>query len=102
MENRCLELIDPSIYMTEEVARCIHIALLCVQKAAADRPSMPSVVLMLSNKNQKLPFPKEPAFYMIRSVVPSDSSPYILDSMSSGRGQSECESIISSAYYSGR
>lgn len=43
------------------VVRCIHIGLLCVQDHAADRPSMPSVVLMLSSE-MDLPQPKQPTF----------------------------------------
>ena len=45
-----------------EVLRSIHVGLLCVQHCADDRPSMSSVVLMLSS-DAALPQPKEPGFF---------------------------------------
>ena len=44
--------------------RCIHIGLLCVQEDLNDRPTMASVVLMLSSATLTLPVPSEPAFFM--------------------------------------
>ena len=46
-----------------EMLRCIHIGLLCVQENAADRPTMASVVLMLSSFSMTLNIPSVPAFY---------------------------------------
>ncbi|XP_048334352.2 G-type lectin S-receptor-like serine/threonine-protein kinase At4g27290 isoform X2 [Ziziphus jujuba] len=46
-----------------EVLRCIHISLLCVQQRPVDRPSMPSVVLMLSGEGA-LPEPKPPGYFI--------------------------------------
>ncbi|MQL84469.1 hypothetical protein Taro_016954 [Colocasia esculenta] len=46
------DIVDPSLggqYPGDEVRRCIHIGLLCVQEAPEDRPTMTSVVLMLSS-----------------------------------------------------
>ena len=54
-----------------EVIRCIHIGLLCVQEDPEDRPSMASVVLMLSSYSVTLPLPQQPAFF-IQSGGPSD------------------------------
>lgn len=76
MNDRCLELIDPSISMSVEVAKCILIALLCEQEVAAERPSMPSVVLMLSSENPSLPTPKEPAFSTNNTTGQSGSDYY--------------------------
>ncbi|KAJ0897085.1 putative non-specific serine/threonine protein kinase [Helianthus annuus] len=45
-----------------EVLRSIHVALLCVQNHAKDRPTMLTVVLMLVSESV-LPQPKQPAFY---------------------------------------
>ena len=59
-----LELLDPRLrdsYTANEVARCIHIGLLCVQEDPADRPTMTTVVLMLSSFAVSLPLPKQPA-----------------------------------------
>ncbi|XP_059656528.1 cysteine-rich receptor-like protein kinase 44 isoform X2 [Cornus florida] len=47
-----------------EIMRCIHIGLLCVQENEADRPTMASVVLMLSSFSLTLSVPSEPAFFM--------------------------------------
>ncbi|XP_041023447.1 cysteine-rich receptor-like protein kinase 10 [Juglans microcarpa x Juglans regia] len=62
-----LKLLDPTMgdsYSKEEVIRCIHIALLCVQKDPADRPTMASVVLMLNSYSVTLPSPQQPAFFL--------------------------------------
>ncbi|KAJ0764215.1 putative non-specific serine/threonine protein kinase [Helianthus annuus] len=45
-----------------EVIRSIHVALLCVQHHAKDRPTMLSVLLMLVS-DSALPTPKQPAFF---------------------------------------
>ncbi|XP_043687387.1 cysteine-rich receptor-like protein kinase 10 [Telopea speciosissima] len=62
-----LELIDPILRencSTSEVMRCIHIGLLCVQENVADRPTMASIVLMLSSYPITPPSPSQPAFFV--------------------------------------
>ncbi|XP_022933188.1 cysteine-rich receptor-like protein kinase 10 [Cucurbita moschata] len=62
-----LEILDPVLrnsYSRNEVLRCIHIALLCVQEDSSQRPSMASIVLMLNSNSVTLPLPEEPAFFM--------------------------------------
>ena len=49
--------------MTTEIIRYIHIGLLCVQENVVDRPTMASVVLMLSGYSITLPTPSKPAFF---------------------------------------
>ena len=49
--------------MTTEIIRYIHIGLLCVQENVADRPTMASVVLMLSSYSITLPTPSKPAWF---------------------------------------
>ena len=62
------ELIDPSIRASgstsasREALRCIHIALLCVQDHAGDRPDIPYVVLALGSDSAVLPMPRPPTF----------------------------------------
>ncbi|KAH6801747.1 S-locus lectin protein kinase family protein [Perilla frutescens var. frutescens] len=46
----------------EEVMRCMHIGLLCVQELPKDRPSVSAVLSMLSSEIIELPEPKKPAF----------------------------------------
>ncbi|XP_028767776.1 cysteine-rich receptor-like protein kinase 10 [Neltuma alba] len=61
-----LDLLDPTIsesYARNEVLRCIHIGLLCVQEDPADRPSMASIILMLDSYSLILPTPSQPAFF---------------------------------------
>ncbi|KAI8525289.1 hypothetical protein RHMOL_Rhmol13G0219200 [Rhododendron molle] len=45
-----------------EILRCIHIGLLCVQEFAIERPTMSTVLSMLSSEIANLPKPKQPAF----------------------------------------
>jgi hypothetical protein len=62
-----LELLDQSLgdsYSRDEVLRCIHIGLLCVQEDPAMRPTMASILLTLNNGSVTLPSPKEPAFFL--------------------------------------
>ena len=49
---------------TNEIMRCIHIGLLCVQENDEDRPTMASIVLMLNSYSLSLPLPSKPAFFM--------------------------------------
>ncbi|XP_017243110.2 G-type lectin S-receptor-like serine/threonine-protein kinase At4g27290 isoform X2 [Daucus carota subsp. sativus] len=56
-----------------EVFRAIQIGLLCVQQCPADRPTMATVVLMLTSE-LPLPQPKQPGFFIERNVHEGDSS----------------------------
>ncbi|XP_052203614.1 cysteine-rich receptor-like protein kinase 10 [Diospyros lotus] len=61
-----LKLVDPILegsYSVNEVLRCIHIALLCVQEDPQARPSMATVILMLNSYSIGLPVPEKPAFF---------------------------------------
>ncbi|KAF9589076.1 hypothetical protein IFM89_018807 [Coptis chinensis] len=67
VEGSVLELIEPTLrerYSRNEVMRCIHIGLLCVQEDIASRPTMASVVLMLNSYSIALPLPTTPAFFV--------------------------------------
>ncbi|GAY51192.1 hypothetical protein CUMW_132390, partial [Citrus unshiu] len=60
-------LMDPTLDEScspDEVIRCIHVGLLCVQDRAADRPTMSDVGSMLTNDTMALSKPKQPAFYI--------------------------------------
>ncbi|KAJ0076115.1 hypothetical protein Patl1_33898 [Pistacia atlantica] len=66
-EGKGYELRDPTIDEScspDEVLRCLHVGLLCVQNQAIDRPTMPEVVSMLTNEAILLPAPKQPAFFI--------------------------------------
>lgn len=66
-ENEAMEFMDPCLrdgrYSISEVKRCIHMGLLCVQEEIEARPTMSTVVLLLSSESVNLPVPKNPAFY---------------------------------------
>ncbi|KAG6641578.1 hypothetical protein CIPAW_09G083800 [Carya illinoinensis] len=62
-----MELLDPVLgdsYSRDEVMRCIHIGLLCVQEDPADRPSMALIVLTLDSHSVTLQAPQQPAFFL--------------------------------------
>ncbi|KAF2285902.1 hypothetical protein GH714_008840 [Hevea brasiliensis] len=75
-QGRNLDLIDKLIvesYNLTEVLRSIHVGLLCVQRCPEVRPSMSSVVMMLSGEGA-LPEPKEPGFFTERKLIEGGSS----------------------------
>ncbi|KAH0756954.1 hypothetical protein KY290_020447 [Solanum tuberosum] len=53
-------ILNPSSEM--EIRKCIQIGLLCVQEFAEDRPSISSVLAMLTSETTSLPAPSQPAF----------------------------------------
>ncbi|KAL9463409.1 hypothetical protein AB3S75_001256 [Citrus x aurantiifolia] len=79
-EGKALELMDPTLDEScspDEVMRCIHVGLLCVQDRAADRPTMSDVVSMLSNDTMALPKPKQPAFFI--NISPDYEEPEVTE-----------------------
>lgn len=46
----------------QEMLRCIHVGLLCVQEDPYLRPTMASVVVMLNSRSITLPAPAAPAY----------------------------------------
>ncbi|CAO2842650.1 unnamed protein product [Amaranthus hypochondriacus] len=63
-ENTVVNIIDSTLSTERrtEMIRCIHMGLLCVQESVEDRPTMSSVVLMLSSHSLTLPIPFHPPF----------------------------------------
>ncbi|XVF87656.1 hypothetical protein PTKIN_Ptkin18bG0137800 [Pterospermum kingtungense] len=74
-----MKVIDPLLVhscVANEVLKCIHIGLLCVEEDPADRPTMSSVILMLGSETITLPLPAKPAFSVGRVVAkPTQSTP---------------------------
>ena len=66
-EGKALELIDSRLVESDdyldEVLRCFHVGLLCVQQRPADRPNISSAILMLGGESA-LPQPKPPGYFM--------------------------------------
>ncbi|XP_019159616.1 PREDICTED: G-type lectin S-receptor-like serine/threonine-protein kinase At4g27290 [Ipomoea nil] len=64
-EGNIMDLVDDSLLKCckeSEVLKCINVGLLCVEEDPNVRPSMPSVLLMLSDESTVLPKPNQPAF----------------------------------------
>lgn len=63
-EGTLQSIVDPNLReaSTAEILRCIHISLLCVQENELLRPTMGSIVLMLTSESATLPTPSETAF----------------------------------------
>ncbi|XP_028127297.1 G-type lectin S-receptor-like serine/threonine-protein kinase RKS1 isoform X2 [Camellia sinensis] len=71
-EEKALDIVDSSLAescSSQEVLRCIHIGLLCVQEFTIDRPTMSDIAFMLCNETT-LPLPKQPAFIFNRPGGP--------------------------------
>ncbi|XP_024964641.1 G-type lectin S-receptor-like serine/threonine-protein kinase At4g27290 [Cynara cardunculus var. scolymus] len=65
-EGNILELVEASLIesnCTFEMLRSIHVGLLCVQNNPDDRPTMSTVIMMMSSDGP-LPEPKQPGFYI--------------------------------------
>nr|XP_043620389.1 cysteine-rich receptor-like protein kinase 29 [Erigeron canadensis] len=71
-DGKASSLVDPTLCTSSlrDMLRCIHIGLLCVQEELNKRPTMASVILMLSSFSLTLPVPSEPAFFMHTSTNP--------------------------------
>uniref|UniRef100_A0A6N2K9Z5 non-specific serine/threonine protein kinase n=1 Tax=Salix viminalis TaxID=40686 RepID=A0A6N2K9Z5_SALVM len=70
------ELVDPILREScskDQVLRCIHVGLLCVEDNAMDRPNMSDVIALLTCEAQLI-LPKKPAFSSARSIVEETSS----------------------------
>ncbi|CAO2823748.1 unnamed protein product [Amaranthus hypochondriacus] len=76
-EKSIASLIDPSISSRdkqEEIERCIHVGLLCVQGFAKDRPNALVVLSMLVKDIVNLPEPKPPGFTQRQTFADTCSS----------------------------
>lgn len=74
-EDKAMDLVDPSIRDTcspNEVLKCIHIGMLCVQDSAVHRPTMAAVVLLLESGTPTLPMPTKPTYTFLRSAIEED------------------------------
>ncbi|KAI9071632.1 hypothetical protein K1719_046401 [Acacia pycnantha] len=65
-EGTPFNLVDPILNngSRNEIIRCVHIGLLCVQEKVADRPTMAQVVLMLNSYSSSLPLPSKPLLFI--------------------------------------
>nr|XP_009417400.1 PREDICTED: putative receptor-like protein kinase At4g00960 [Musa acuminata subsp. malaccensis] len=69
-KGKALQIVDQNLcgrFQREEALRCIRTTLLCVQENPSKRPTMASVVLMLSSSSMTTPSPSAPGFLIERS-----------------------------------
>ncbi|KAJ9558206.1 hypothetical protein OSB04_012820 [Centaurea solstitialis] len=79
-QGDALELMDPMIRsacVVQQFLRTIHVALLCVQESASDRPTTLDMISMLLNDTMLLPTPSKPAFVLRREETRSTSEEII-------------------------
>ncbi|MFS7928052.1 putative protein kinase RLK-Pelle-DLSV family [Helianthus anomalus] len=65
-QGDALQMQDPTLIgncVVHQLQRIVHVAFLCLQENAVDRPEMSEVISMLTNDPMLLPVPKEPAFF---------------------------------------
>lgn len=77
ISNKIIDLIDSVLVeasFNHSLLRYVHMALLCVQERAEDRPTMSDVVSMLTNEASSLLPPKQPAFCNLRNMESSTST----------------------------
>jgi hypothetical protein len=74
-------------FQKNEVIRCIHIGLLCVQEDPASRPTMATVVLMLDSHSVSLQLPQQPAFLFRRRAKRN------MKTTEAGHGDSSTQSV---------
>ncbi|XVE87897.1 hypothetical protein DITRI_Ditri19aG0025500 [Diplodiscus trichospermus] len=74
-EGKTMDLVDPSIRNScspNQVLKCIHIGMLCVQDSAMYRPTMAAVMLHLESENPTLPMPKQPTYTSLRGYIDAE------------------------------
>ena len=54
-----------------EVLKCVHLSLLCVQENPADRPTMLDVLVMLHGQSSSFATPSKPAFTFVHGETSS-------------------------------
>ncbi|CAK8535448.1 unnamed protein product [Lathyrus sativus] len=82
-DGEYLRLMDPSLtdsFVPDEVKRCIHVGLLCVEQYANDRPTMSDVISMLTNNYEPVILPTRPAFYVRREILEDETTSKVMDS----------------------
>ncbi|KAF6171474.1 hypothetical protein GIB67_017998 [Kingdonia uniflora] len=88
-DERVEEIVHPDLsepcFLTE-ILRCVQVGLLCVQDFSDDRPTMSSVISMLTSETATLPTPKKPVFSQTKiSSDPDSSQNKLTASLSQGR-----------------
>nr|KYP64257.1 Cysteine-rich receptor-like protein kinase 29 [Cajanus cajan] len=98
-EGTITNIIDPSLInnLQNEMIRCIHIGLLCVQENLSNRPTMANIALMLNSCSITLPVPSKPAFFMDSAATSLPNMSWGVNSGTTISSQSTTKSIQESA-----
>ncbi|WVY96350.1 hypothetical protein V8G54_028501 [Vigna mungo] len=97
------QILDPKLrgsYSRNEVQRCIHVALLCVQENPVERPSMATITLALNAYSVTLGLPRQPASF-VRGRVTTERLRHQHDSDQSNSSSipySAADSLITEVY----
>ncbi|CAA2998085.1 G-type lectin S-receptor-like serine threonine-kinase At1g11330 [Olea europaea subsp. europaea] len=71
--DAAIEVMDPMLTSScsrrDQLKRCIHVGLLCLENRAIDRRTIEDVISMLKNDMMLLPMPNYPAFVTINSTI---------------------------------
>ncbi|WJX21111.1 non-specific serine/threonine protein kinase [Trifolium repens] len=100
-EGKAINIIDPSLsnISKDEIMRCIHIGLLCIQENVVDRPTMASVALMLNSNTLTLSIPSKPAYFMGNGSRRLQDMQQQVDNVSAARSDESVNQIsITDAY----
>jgi hypothetical protein len=65
-DGKARDFVDAAVtgsYSLDEVSKCIHVGLLCVQDSSSSRPLMSSVVSMLDSEAMPRTTPKQPMYF---------------------------------------
>uniref|UniRef100_A0A7N0UJ32 Receptor-like serine/threonine-protein kinase n=1 Tax=Kalanchoe fedtschenkoi TaxID=63787 RepID=A0A7N0UJ32_KALFE len=77
-EGSIEQLVDPALSSSsttpEDIIRCVHVGLLCVQDSAHERPGVSTILSMLSSEIVDLPPPKQPAFVELQVPTPDPNN----------------------------
>ncbi|KAK2644349.1 hypothetical protein Ddye_019544, partial [Dipteronia dyeriana] len=102
-EGTTLNVIDSTLRegSRNEMMKCIHIGLLCVQESVSDRPTMASVIHMLNSDSAgTLPAPSKPGFFMqAGSVLILNASSSSSEHNSTGLTESDRRRIATAPFY---
>ncbi|CAA2984330.1 G-type lectin S-receptor-like serine threonine-kinase CES101 isoform X5 [Olea europaea subsp. europaea] len=100
--DAAIEVMDPMLKSScsciDQLKRCIHVGLLCLENRATDRPTIEDVISMLKNEMMLLPMPNCPAFVTRDSTVyelENGNSESFRDTVKPGDSLSSSDSLVS-------
>ncbi|KAF7004632.1 hypothetical protein CFC21_019835 [Triticum aestivum] len=76
-DGKVEDFMDPAVtesYSLDEVSKCIHVGLLCVQDSSGARPHMSSVVSMLDSEAMPRAAPRQPMYFAQINYETSDAT----------------------------